>query len=245
MLEAARQPDRRATWGGVLLIVGTVQYAVAQLVAAAAWSTPYSLSRNYISDLGVTVCGTVNLPHGGTEQVCSPWHAVMNASFILSGILLVTAMILLWSYWPPGPTARVGVVLLIVAGLGKVLTGLYPENTRLSLHLLGALNIPLGELGILLLGIALIRHHGTAAAAGVGVAGVVLSGIGLVASVLSSAAQTAGPALLLGLGAGTMERLAGYPANLWLLLAGVLVLTDRATDRADADAPASASLQRR
>lgn len=244
MPETVRPPDRRARWGGVLLVVGTLQYALAQIVTAAAWTTPYSLSRNYISDLGVTVCGTVHLPHGGTEQVCSPWHAVMNASFILSGVLLVAAMILLCSYWPPGPAARIGVVLLIIAGAGKVLTGLYPENTQLSLHLLGALNIPLGELGILLLSIALIRHRDTAAAAPVGVAGVVLAGIGLIASVLSSAAQTAGPALLLGLGAGAMERLAGYPANVWLLIVGLVVITQRDTDRADSSAP-SASLQRR
>lgn len=37
--------------GGACWAVGVVQYAVAQIVAAAAWTRPYSLKNNYISDL--------------------------------------------------------------------------------------------------------------------------------------------------------------------------------------------------
>lgn len=245
MPEAARTLTRPARWGGALLIVGTLQYVVAQLVAAAAWSTPYSWNRNYISDLGVTSCGELDLPHGGVELVCSPLHAVMNASFALSGILLVVGIVLLWSYWPPGPAAKVGSVLLIMAGAGKVLTGMFPENTQLSLHLLGALNIPLGALGVLLLSVSLLRHRGgSSSASWLGVAGLVLSIIGLVASALSSAAQVQGPAVLLGLGAGAMERLAGYPTNLWLLLLGVSVLAQRTAVPNDVAEDSAAALQR-
>ena len=238
-----RTPTRSAKWGGALLVVATLQYVVAQIIAAAAWSVPYSWTKDYISDLGVTTCGLVNLPHGGTAQICSPLHAVMNASFVLSGVLLVVAMVLLWSSWPPGPAGKAGSVLLIVAGAGKVLTGAYPENTQLSLHLLGALNIPLGELGVLLLSVSLLRHRaGWSGARALGVAGLALSIVGLVASLLSSAAQARGPALLFGLGAGTMERLAGYPANLWLLLLGVSVLAQRSAGQVElSSAPATSS----
>jgi hypothetical protein len=45
----------------------------------------------------------------------------------------------------------------------------------------------------------------------------VLAVVGLVRMVLSTVADYAGPALYLGLGAGGMERVATYPAPLWLL----------------------------
>jgi len=42
--------------GGACWAVGVIQYAVAQVVAAA-WTRPYSLRSNCISDLGNTACG--------------------------------------------------------------------------------------------------------------------------------------------------------------------------------------------
>src|ERR1017187_5995873 len=50
--------------GGACWAVGVVQYAAAQVVAAGAWTRPYSLKNNYISDLGNTACGMFHVPHG-------------------------------------------------------------------------------------------------------------------------------------------------------------------------------------
>ena len=58
----------------------------------------------------------------------------------------------------------------------------------------------------------------------VSVAGVVLAVIGLAATALSTAAGFAGTSLYLGLGAGGMERIAGYPASLWLLMTGIMAV---------------------
>lgn len=205
--------------GAICYVIATLQYVVAQLVVQARWTTPYSWSQNFISDLGNTACGTFAVPHGSPHYVCSPGHAVMNASFVLSGVLLVAGTILLWAYWPRGKAATVGSVLLIVAGAGKILTGIVPENTQLSLHLLGAFNIPLAELGVVLISVSLLHIQRT-----VGLVGVALGIVGLAGSMLSTAAQIAGPALFLGLGPGGMERVGGYPANLWMLLIGIAVL---------------------
>ena len=48
------------------------QFLVCEQIARLGWTLPYSFRRNYISDLGATVCSPL---------VCSPWHAVMNVSF--------------------------------------------------------------------------------------------------------------------------------------------------------------------
>ena len=227
MRNAARSASAQA--GAICYLVATVQYVLAQVVVQAAWTTPYSWSQNYISDLGNTTCGGFAVPHGATHYICSPRSTLMNASFIVAGVLLVAGTILLRSYWPPSRAANAGSALLIAAGAGKILTGLVPENTDLSLHLLGALNIPLAELGVLFISVSLIRTRTHLA-----LAGIVVGSIGLLGSLLSTGAQAIGPALFLGLGAGGMERLGGYPANIWMFVIGIVVLTDR-QPRSDAN----------
>ena len=91
-----------AVAGGACWAVGAVQYAAAQVVAAGAWTRPYSLKNNYISDLGNTACGMFHVPHGTPYYVCSPSHAVMNASFIIFGVLTITGALLLQPIWPAG-----------------------------------------------------------------------------------------------------------------------------------------------
>ena len=49
---------------------------------------------------------------------------------------------------------------------------------------------------------------------------------GIVGTTLSIAAQFAGLSSLLGLGAGGMERLAAYPADLWLVAAGLSAIAE-------------------
>jgi hypothetical membrane protein len=220
----AVMPQRQNTslvLGGLAWLVGTLQYIVCQFVVAAAWPTPYSLHNNFISDLGNTVCGPFAVPRGTPIQVCSPEHAVMNVSFVAIGVLTLVGAVLLRRFWPSGTLGTTGVVLLVVAGLGKIVVGLVPENTDIGLHLLGAFNIPVASVAILLLSIA-IRRVSPALA----VAGIVLAVLGLVGTVLSAVGQFS-PALYLGLGVGGSERLAGYPGNLWMLIIGVLALAPR------------------
>ena len=48
------------------------------------WPRPYNISRNTISDLGNTACGTWK-----GRYVCSPLHDLMNGSFIALGITML------------------------------------------------------------------------------------------------------------------------------------------------------------
>ena len=218
--EAARGASRVVVVaGGACWAVGVIQYAVAQIVAAAAWTRPYSLKNNYISDLGNTACGMFHVPHGTPYYVCSPSHGVMNASFVVFGVLTIAGTLLLRRIWPVGRLARWALALWILSGLGKIIVGLVPENTHIGLHLLGALNVPLGSVGILLLSLATRRISRA-----VSTIGIVVAVVGLVGSFLSTAGQYAGSSLYLGLGVGGAERLASYPGSLWMLMIGIIAM---------------------
>jgi hypothetical membrane protein len=225
--EAVRGAGRAVVLaGGACWAVGVIQYAVAQLVAAAAWTRPYSLKDNYISDLGNTACGMFHVPHGTPYYVCSPDHGLMNASFAVFGALTIAGALLLRRIWPAGRMARWALALWILSGIGKIIVGLVPENTHIGLHLLGALNVPLGSVAILLLSLA-IRHTSRA----LSTIGMVVAVVGLAGSVLSTGGEFAGSSLYLGLGVGGAERLASYPGSLWMLLIGSIAMVSARTWR--------------
>jgi hypothetical membrane protein len=217
--------DRSAPRGAVILggaawILATLQYAVVQVVVAAAWHhPPYSWLGNYISDLGNTACGRFTVPHGTPSYVCSPMHSAMNASFIIAGILTIVGAVLLRRFWPRSRGTTVALVLWVITGLGKIAVGLVPENVNISLHLLAAFNIPVGCVAILLL--SLPRRQASRA---ISVTGIVLAVVGLAGTTLSTAAEFSGSSLDLGLRAGGMERVADYPGSLWILMIGVMAV---------------------
>lgn len=66
----------------------------------------------------------------------------MNAAFVVGGILTIAGTLLLWSAWPVRRMTTTALVLWLVSGVLKIVVGVAPENTVASLHLLGALNLP-------------------------------------------------------------------------------------------------------
>jgi hypothetical membrane protein len=207
--------------GGACWAVGVIQYAIAQIVAAAAWSRPYSLKNNYISDLGNTACGMFHVPHGTPYYVCSPDHGLMNTSFVVFGVLTIAGAVLLRRIWPAGHLARWALVLWILSGIGKIIVGLVPENTHIGLHLIGALGDPLISVAILLVSLAIRRTSHAIA-----VIGIVVAVVGLAGSVLSTGGEFAGSSFsYLGLGVGGAERLASYPGSLWMLMIGIIAMS--------------------
>ena len=188
-----------------------------QGIVATQWVPRYSRKRNYISDLGNTACGPFAVPHGTSMYVCSPWHAAMNVSFVVAGMLTAAGAVLLRHAWPRR-LATVMLVSWVLIGLGKALVGLVPENTEVGLHLLGALNVPVGSAVIMLFSFALRRTNLMVAAAGM-----VLGAVGLAGSILSTVGQFAGSSAYAGLGAGGMERVSVYPGLVWALMIGVVM----------------------
>ena len=108
---------RRRLAAGAAALLLSAQYFAAEAIAAAAWTRPYSYSRNYISDLGVTRC----IPTGP----CSPLGAVMNTGFVMSGVLAIAAAALLLPLVPQRAGKRAPILILaVVHGIGSIGVGL-------------------------------------------------------------------------------------------------------------------------
>ena len=150
-----RRLDRQTLIGGAFWLL-SLEFLAGQVIAASAWKgTQYSVVNDAISDLGVTVCGTVNI--GGVPgYYCSPLHDVMNASFVFTGACIVLGVYLIRSAWPWSRKMRYGFTLLTLAGIGKAIAGLNPANVNFTLHSLGSLGIPVGDFGLILVGLAFL-----------------------------------------------------------------------------------------
>ncbi len=239
-------PSGRAVTLGAVFWILSLEFFVGEAVAQAAWRTPYSMLTNSISDLGNTACGTwppasVNLASLGLSAgyVCSPLHSVMNVSFIVAGVLILLGLYLTRSVWPRRRLTAWGMALLAVAGVGKIIVGLVPENTVILLHFLGALGIPCAVTGILLLGLATWNTR-----RGVAVVSLALASIGLLGPVITKVATGGFHDI------GLAERLMEYPIFAWMALMGLVfvragTLTTRQSginDKTTPDNPGGANL---
>ncbi|HXW67929.1 MAG TPA: DUF998 domain-containing protein [Thermoplasmata archaeon] len=207
---------RSVRHGAILYIVGVIEFIVGMVVTQLGYSgTTYSLTRNYISDLGAYYCGvyhaSVYPPNG--IYVCSPLHEVFNVSIILMGLLLVVGTLLIRTGFPARATRSIGLGLLVIAGIGAIGVGLAPEDYNTTVHVISAgIAFLLGNLALIVLALAMFRDtrwDGYRAYT-------LLSGVvGLIAFGLFYAGIW-GP-----LGVGGMERLIVAPLLLWALLAGI------------------------
>jgi hypothetical membrane protein len=199
---------RSVRHGAILWIVGVLEFVVGMIVTQIGYGSSYSLSQNYISDLGAVNCATF-----AGRYVCSPWHEVFNVSIVLLGLLLIVGTILIRTGFPSRSTRTVGLGLLVIAGIGAIGVGLSPEDVNLTVHSLSAAaSFVAGSLALIVLGIAMFRDtrwDGFRAYS-------MFSGlVGLTAFFLF-VGKTYGP-----LGVGGMERLIVAPVLLWALVCGV------------------------
>jgi hypothetical membrane protein len=194
-------------WGGALW-VGCLQFFVAEAVAAGGFVGSYEYRRNYISDLGALSCG----------ENCSPLHALMNASFVLQGVLILAGAFLVWPLFPRGLLSRLALGLVAASGFGVALVGVAPEDLAPGWHYLGAAeNLLLCNAGAALLGVALLREGAAPRVVGLlslafGMIG--LGGLGGLAFGYD-----------FGLGLGGVERVAAYPFPLWIAGMGAWLLS--------------------
>jgi len=92
-------------WAGLLLFAGTTQFAIGMIIAEAV-DPSYSVSTNYISDLGVRAGA-----------------AVFNASIILLGIaILATSWFIFRAF-----KDRILMIVVLLAGVGAVGVGVFTE----------------------------------------------------------------------------------------------------------------------
>jgi hypothetical membrane protein len=118
---------------GFILFVSAIQYFAVQVVVASRWSSTFNLSRDTISDLGNTTCGSFN-----ARFVCSPWHSLMNFSFLLLGVAMILGSLLVYPYFKQTRKTALGFSAIAIGGFGVILVGLFPENSISALHGIGA-----------------------------------------------------------------------------------------------------------
>lgn len=185
----------------------SVQYFIIQIIVALSFTPSYSLRFNTISDLGNTVCGIYS-----SRNICSPQHSLMNASFILLGLLMASGSLLIYQEFKKDLTSLIGFSFMALGGLGTLIIGLFPENTISFLHILGAgLPFLLGNVSLILLGISLsiprsLRYY------------TIFSGVLTLSALTLFVTQN-----YLGIGIGGMERLVSYPQTIWLVIFGMYI----------------------
>jgi hypothetical membrane protein len=212
------RPTRASYWTkltiGALFLIATSEFFLAQIIAQLAWPG-YSVTQYDISALGVTECGPFTNGSGGlTFYACSPLHVVMNAGFVVLGILTIAGVLLTRSIWPRRRLSTVGLALVVVSGLGGPLAGIFPANVNLGAHIFGSvLNFFTASVGLLLLGIGVRRQNGRLAAWSIALGLTTIVGLAL------SSNQ-----VFLGIGPGGMERVVGYPSVIWAIGLGAALL---------------------
>jgi hypothetical membrane protein len=187
-------------------------FFVAQALAQAAFTPAYSLLDDRISDLGNTTCG----PWLTHAYACSPLHALVDVSFVVTGLLLIAGAVLTWPAWPPRKLSAAGLLCVVLAGLGYVLVGLNPEDLNMRLHILGASNLIFSNLALLFLGLATRQERSWRSKLALGLACVGFGGLLI------------GPVLLAGVGhaGGLAERLVLYPLVVFAMTVGGACLKD-------------------
>jgi len=199
---------------GIAWVAAATVYVGTEAVAASAFPG-YSYSANYISDLGVPEVAEFQ-----GRTIDSPLHAVMNAGFILQGVLYLLAAVIATRALGAGPR-RAFLALVAVHAVGITVVGLVHGSASSAssgigwMHVVGAgMAIIAGNAASITAGLSSRR---VGAARAFRVASVALGVVGLVAL-----------ALLLALGGSTIdgiwERGSVYTVTAWELLAGVAVL---------------------
>lgn len=195
--------------------ITTLQFYLVQLYVARRFIPEYSWAENTISDLGATACGFI-----AGRTVCSPDHVYMNISLVMLGVTMALGSAFIYegfirrSFW-----TALGFTFLVMAGIGTVMVGLFPENEYPLTHAIGAaLPFLIGNFGLLILGLSLEVPRFLRAFT-------IFCGIVSLEALAFLAAKQ-----YLGIGIGGMERLVSYPQTTWFIIFGIYVSADRLSD---------------
>jgi hypothetical membrane protein len=196
----------RHRWGALAWLL-TLQFFVVETVVQLQ-TDGYSRADDVISALGTAD---------------SPAHVLMNASFVLQGLLIGAGALLLRSALH-GTGGRLAPAFLAAAAIGVLLVGLFALDGRAALHEAGAgLYLVGGALGLIALAYA-VRPRSEA----LGTALALLGLVGAAATVFFVAGITG------FLGEGGTERAAAYVLPFGLAMAGAgLWQLSRAPSAAD------------
>ena len=202
------------TTTGALFIVAAAQFTLCIIIAEATYPG-YSVSANYISDLGI-----------------GPSALVFNASVFTLGLLILAA-IYLQRHNPNQKTLNILLLLMAVAAMG---VGIFTKDYTLAHGAVSSAAFFFAALSAItshkilpktLAQISIMLGAMTLTALALFTAGMLTSG-----SITSTTAYNS--AFYLGLGPGGMERMIVYPALTWLTAYGAHLLTKQETHKNNA-----------
>jgi hypothetical membrane protein len=184
--------------GALLLAAAAAQFVLAMAVVQSQYPG-YSLTANYISDLGNT----------GTSKL---WY-LFSASIIAFGLLTLLGVWLIRSAFREKRSRTVGLGLLMVAAVGAILVGCFPENVHHGIHELAAsVTFIASGLALTVLTFAMLRDTRWDRLR----LYTLVSGLVTLAAVVVIESGNYGP-----LGVGGIERIVVAPVILWSIVAGI------------------------
>jgi hypothetical membrane protein len=184
--------DRKTA--GAILFVGALQFVIGLNVAEDLYPG-YSVSMNYISDLGANCDATCN--------IVQPSSTIFNSSVFLLGLLIIIATYFIYRAF----RTKLLSTLLALTGIGAMGVGVFSE-TSLTLHWIFSL------IAFLFGGLSAMASYKIEKAPK-SYLSAVLGILTLGALVLFISGRFLGLGDFLGLGPGGMERIVVYPAMLW------------------------------
>ncbi|MGI4020048.1 MAG: DUF998 domain-containing protein [Janthinobacterium lividum] len=214
--QTTTNPSSRIVVGCILWIL-TIQFLIVQFIVQSSWATPFSLSKNFISDLGAVHSG--EFPPDSGNFINSPNHALMNASFMVFGLFIALGAILIGRN-NPTKLVRPTVISFIVAGIGVILVGNFPEDTIIAMHGIGALMQVFGcSVGFILAGLIVKQKFKMFSNLSI-ILGVVSAVAFIITSVISIKHVP-----FLGLYVGTWERISIWPEPVWFVIIGLILVS--------------------
>lgn len=174
---------------GILIFTGAVQFIIGMNVAEFLYPG-YSVSNNFISDLGATC-------RGSTCTVNQPSATIFNLSVSLLGLFILIGSYFLWREFQ----SPVVPILFALTGIGAIGVGMFPETSGMIHEFVSLIAFLFGGLSA----ISSIKI----AKAPISYFSVLMGITSLIALVLFAFE------IYLGFGPGGMERMIAYPMLLW------------------------------
>ncbi|MFQ5870208.1 MAG: DUF998 domain-containing protein [Candidatus Zixiibacteriota bacterium] len=219
------------TAGILLALAGSVAF-IGMMISEALYEG-YSLSSNFISDLGARCVWDFPKPFPDIETECfippTPAAAFFfNSVIFISGLLVVMGTYSLHTAIKNGKTSglrlqpaykgKILIRFMALSGIGVVGTGLFPESAGV-IHIIFAavIGFTFGNLAAIT-SASLVGRPLNFFSATLGV-------IGLAAAVLGFSGNH------LGIGIGGMERMILYPILLWAIVFGGYLITPQADSK--------------
>lgn len=113
-------------------------YFIIEYIVISATTAPYNFLKQPMSDLGVTACGKDAYVIASYE-ICSPYHQLMNWTFIVTGIVIFVGAICLHQFWPDKRQTRIATILLVIFGLSYTISGIVPADVNFLWHTFASL----------------------------------------------------------------------------------------------------------